>query len=152
MSSSSSHSIAVWKETRRGGGERQSKMCVASRSLPAPRMLAALASAYLGGLPQHPLGHHRPVHLGYPLQRGHGSCHISRGHVVPRRLRDELKAERRQKAFLHLPVHATLPTASRHAQELGQVSTGHHLSWSSLLPLLLPPAVPWGTPACPSSP
>lgn len=117
-----------------------------SRSLPDPQIPSALdrgakqcsGSAYLRRLPQHPLGHHCPIHLGYPLQCGQSSRHVAHGYVVPRRLRDELKAEQRQKAFLHLSVHTTLLTASRHAQEPGQASTGHHLSWSSLLPLLLP--------------
>lgn len=99
---------------------------------------SAAGSAYLGRLLQHPLRHHRPIHLGYHPQRGQGSCHISRGHVVPRRLRDELKAERRQKAFLHLSIHTALLTASRHAQEPSHVSMGHRLSWSSLLTVLLP--------------
>lgn len=64
------------------------------------------ASAYLGRLPQLPLWHGRPVHPGYPLQRGQRSRRVSRGHVVPGRLRDELKAE--QEAFLHLscPTHS----------------------------------------------
>lgn len=99
---------------------------------------SAAGSAYLGGLPQHPLGHCRPVGLGYLLQRGQGSRHVSRGDVVPCRLRDELKAQWHQKAFLHLSVHATLLTTSRRAQEHGEVSTGHCLSWSSLFPVLLP--------------
>jgi len=116
-------------------GKRGRARCAwLSRSIPEPQMPAALpgtegpgsaaGSAYLGRLPQHPFGHRRPVHLGYPPQRGQGSRYVSRGDVVPRRLRDELKAERHQKAFLHLPIHQPYPQPSVVPRSPARVAQG----------------------------